>query len=490
MERTLLVAASDAGKAKRIEFTPTTRRDLRERAGTLCSYRRCLKPTLLPIAKKDGSGGIARIGEAAHIYGAIEGGPRWKVPALSEAEIKDIENGVWMCCHHGRQVDAAESEHTAEALMEMKRVREFAQRLTLTDSLIHSLAPYMPALVLDEVVWQHLPNLEVEKVGQAVIAAGLPYLPGYNAPLGTTMPPLPATFALTPLASVVKVASAATVEPLSSSDEVDRQVFVDARLRAVQIVTGWAQAIPPKDRDRVTYHLHDCYVKLTARHPDTGEICDAFIWTQACTSAFHQFSVFNGESLDISVSFTENPVNDLDWQLSISVGNGRYEAKSILQAFGPIMPKDIQNSQEWADFEGYVRVIDKLAQGWDPIGFISQRGDGCDDLSAIHPAPFPIMLQVSNEALVERQYRCKKVRLARELSDQWGRRFAFTDDYFDHALDETIIRAASVELQRRMGPFPYLPAGRTEPLVAIGAREIRFVSRNGAIGFESNAIRR
>ncbi|MFC5458813.1 hypothetical protein [Massilia niabensis] len=474
----------------RVNFLNTTKRVMRERAGSLCSYRKCLRATLLPIMKKDTTSGSARIGDAAHIYGASANGPRRELPpGYDVSKLSDVENGVWMCCHHARQIDRAEIEHTAEELTDMKRVREFAQQRIVTDSFLHSFAPYVPAMVLDEVVWEHLPALDVGVVRQAMINACYPYFPGSDALLGRTMPDPPSHFILTPVARVVK--KVAEDAPLPEAAEVARiDLSLHERNRAFQIVDGWAQLMPRATRNDDLHLVSSCYVKLAARNPGTGEIDDAFIWTKATYASVRRVSVANNKQLTIRVSSSRKRVSDLDWQLNISILNDDYRAESVLKTHGAIAPQDIRDDHEWSQFCAYARVISRLAEGWEPIGFVSQRSNDCNDVRWIHPEPFEIEMRISPEELAELQYRCNKAVLARELSFQWGCRFVFTHDYFDRALTELMIRAASAQLLYQQASPSWPPVNRIGPLVQIQAREVYFSNRSGDIMFDTSPIPR
>ena len=52
------------------------------------------------VGPKANMGSSVSVGEAAHIYAASEGGPRFN-PGMSEVERRSIENGIWLCsaCH-------------------------------------------------------------------------------------------------------------------------------------------------------------------------------------------------------------------------------------------------------------------------------------------------------------------------------------------------------------------------------------------------------
>jgi hypothetical protein len=63
------------------------------------------------------------LGEAAHITAAASGGPRFD-PNMSSADRKSSENGIWMCRHHARLIDADSGEYSATSLRQWKQVAE------------------------------------------------------------------------------------------------------------------------------------------------------------------------------------------------------------------------------------------------------------------------------------------------------------------------------------------------------------------------------
>ena len=82
---------------KRDNFTQCDKETLKDRVGGRCSNPLCMRDTVGPKANM---GSSVSVGEAAHIYAASEGGPRFN-PGMSEVERRSIENGIWLCgaCH-------------------------------------------------------------------------------------------------------------------------------------------------------------------------------------------------------------------------------------------------------------------------------------------------------------------------------------------------------------------------------------------------------
>ena len=107
----------------RDNFSAATKRLLAERAAWRCGYQGCPTPTIGP-SEADGTKSIT-LGEAAHITAAARGGPRYD-ERLTEEERRDATNGIWMCRHHARLVDADENNYSADTLrlwkMEVERL--------------------------------------------------------------------------------------------------------------------------------------------------------------------------------------------------------------------------------------------------------------------------------------------------------------------------------------------------------------------------------
>jgi hypothetical protein len=111
-------------KQNRDDFKGPTRLVLAKRAGWLCSFPTCRKPTV--GATQDDDHAID-IGTAAHICAAAPGGPRYDATQTPEAR-SSVKNGIWMCRDHGKAIDSPDSEFTVAQLLEWKKQAESESR--------------------------------------------------------------------------------------------------------------------------------------------------------------------------------------------------------------------------------------------------------------------------------------------------------------------------------------------------------------------------
>ena len=133
-------------------------------------------------------------------------------------------------------------------------------------------------------------------------------------------------------------------------------------------------------------------------------------------------------------------------------------------------------------------MVEKLAQSWEPIGFVSRKTDNWYDIGAVDPEPFDIVSTVGPAEWETCLGRCRTIRLARELQERWDRRFVFTPDYFIGALDESSVRRAFDEVRTQVA-LPYEYEGRSAPVLSLGRWETRLVALNGCFFFERSAAR-
>lgn len=109
--------------SNRDDFTITTKRILAERAGQRCSNPNCGRSTSGP--SDSDSEKSTRLGKAAHVTAASEGGPRYN-PKLSPEQRSSPENGIWLCAECADRVDKKENESQfpVELLMKWKQFHE------------------------------------------------------------------------------------------------------------------------------------------------------------------------------------------------------------------------------------------------------------------------------------------------------------------------------------------------------------------------------
>ncbi|HHO8101446.1 TPA: HNH endonuclease [Pseudomonas aeruginosa] len=174
-------STSEDKKSRRINFSPDTKLELAKRAGFHCSYPTCLVPTTGPTVDDEGNDSAAGIAIAAHIYPASKNGPR-KRDGLTPEQIRNISNGIWLCRTHGTLIDDFQDEFPAEKVIEMKKVREFAQWLSLKLPDVAFFVGFIGVKRLDAIVWKHWPKPDEEKIRVDVISEGIKCTPVSDDP--------------------------------------------------------------------------------------------------------------------------------------------------------------------------------------------------------------------------------------------------------------------------------------------------------------------
>ena len=117
--------------SRRAEFCRRTRTLVAQRAGYRCSFPSCDRLTIGP---GNGPCEVSEVGIAAHIYAAAASGrgPRG-TRALSENELRSVDNAIWLCAHHAALIDKnlgrdypAEKLHSFKSRHESRIARELA----------------------------------------------------------------------------------------------------------------------------------------------------------------------------------------------------------------------------------------------------------------------------------------------------------------------------------------------------------------------------
>lgn len=476
----------------RLEFSSATRKDLAAAAGHKCAIRKCLTPSTCVATKRDGTEGIANLGRASHIYAAAPNGPRPAPPSMTPKQIMGHSNGIWTCSSCGDTIDRLDCDYSPDQLVEMKKVRETAQKMAVSDPQIRAISCYISPIEFDEVFWKHLPNLETDKIRPALLEIAASQMRLLSERRSSNML-APSHLRLKPLTSVMKkIIEGDGNNPVA---DLNRAVVIPrahirptggdhtvARRRAAEIVGAWAESIRSHHWNVSGLHIHHVNVLITARHPQTGVVCESPIRVVGDGYGRHDHTADEGEILSLKVN---GLANNLYWQLSVAFDKGGMITTSVLRLLGRLSPPNF-GSYQWEDrLHAYEQVVQKLAEGWQPIGFVDMNTNPPQIDDRMHPEAFEIELQITASELDECLYRCSKIRLAHALEKQWGRRFAFTEDYFEHGLDPAMIQSASDELRARLEAPPYWHRGESPALISVGRRDIKLVARDSVIAFKS-----
>ncbi|MEH6498297.1 MAG: HNH endonuclease signature motif containing protein [Pseudoalteromonas distincta] len=474
-------STSEDKKSRRINFSPDTKLKLAKSAGFYCSYPGCLIPTTGQTVDDEGKDSAAGIAVAAHIYPASKNGPR-KRDGLTPEQIRDISNGIWLCRTHGTLIDDFQDKFPAERVIEMKKVREFAQWLSLKLPEVAFLVGFIGVKRLDAIVWKHWPNPDEEKIRVDVISEGKKCMPASDVPIWTQMPVPPVEFDLKP---IPRAASSRSLHSAVLTPPIRRESFPAERRRAIDIVSSWGEHAKRWGWDGKGLLMNNCYVKITARDPESGEIAEPFLWVLSRSTHVYYYNFIDGEFLFIGIDHTTQRASDLNWHLNVTIKDGECCTTSTLRMLRPIRLSSSYERHQHAEFEAYAQVLEKLACGWEPVGYISLEPGEWSEPEKVLPKGFPIRSEITEAQFARALQRCARVKLGYELAEDWGIYFHFSDAFFSDALDETTIRKASKALLAEVGPAPYPISAHSKELVPLNDRYgIRLAIKPGELFFE------
>jgi hypothetical protein len=111
------------------EFSLKTKRTLYTKTSGHCSNPDCRCYTM--CYSKDLKSEILTIGQACHIYGASEQGPRHK-DNMEDTDYQSYDNGIWLCSNCHKMVDSDSNYYTDVLLKQWKNeTEEFIRNLVV-----------------------------------------------------------------------------------------------------------------------------------------------------------------------------------------------------------------------------------------------------------------------------------------------------------------------------------------------------------------------
>jgi len=150
------------------EFQESTKLALRERVAYRCSQPECRRPTAGPHTEPTKS---TRNGEAAHIRGKQLGSARHD-EAMSNAERRDIANGIWLCKNCHKLVDTDWARFPPETLVEWKvKAEERAEQEQYAGLLEEDRHPSQFCEL--PITWIHDPGDDIDYVRRTQVVARL-----------------------------------------------------------------------------------------------------------------------------------------------------------------------------------------------------------------------------------------------------------------------------------------------------------------------------
>jgi hypothetical protein len=447
----------------------------------MCSFYDCGKPTIGPEIKGDGTVGVKGLAVAAHIYAASPGGPRPPV-GLTDKEIRAESNGIWLCPDDALKVDTFQFEYPAELLLEMKQVRVFAQSLALQNPTVSFMAHSIGMKRLDSIVRKHLPDLDKEKIIDAVKAA---YIRTEIAHSTAEIPFPTASFALSSvqtLSRVIREVMVCANHRLQIEDQVWRDVIAEWSVHF-----GKFQR-PPHERCSIS---GSGFAKISARNPKTGEILKDGVKTGAFVMLSDGVDLSNPMDKHLLLQHTFKPFSPLEWKLNVRPAFGTFEVESVLTFYKDVSPRYGVLNNERKSFESYAAVLEKLTQGWEPIGYVGlSLGEG-NECNNYHPTPVSIACEIEPEQFESRTRRCERVKLGYEIADAFDSTMNFTPAFFNQSITDAALSAAATDFLTELGPKPWHLLCTSKPIMRVDDRfEMYFQLKHMVLSVETRFVRR
>ncbi|BFT64289.1 hypothetical protein [Pseudomonas moorei] len=379
-------------------------------------------------------------------------------------------------------VDAFQFEYPAEFLLEMKQVRVFAQSLALQNPTVSFMAHSIGMKRLDSIVRQHLPDLDKEKIIEAVKAA---YMRTEIVDSTAELPFPTAAFALSSvhtLSRVIREVMVCAKHRLQIEDQVWRDVIADW-----SVYFGKFHR-PPHERVALS---GTGYAKISARNPKTGEILKDGVKTGAFVMLSDGEDLFNPMDKHVLLQHTFKPFNSLEWKLNVKPAFGTFEVESVLTVYKDVSPRHGVFNNDRESFESYAAVLEKLSQGWEPIGYVGLSVGQDNDDGNYHPTPVSIVCQVEPEQFESRNRRCERVKLGYEIADEFGATMNFTPAFFNQSITDTALSEAAADFLTQLGPKPWHLLCTSKPIMRVNDNvEMYFQLKHSVLSAETRLLRR
>lgn len=227
---------------------------------------------------------------------------------------------------------------------------------------------------VDNIVRQHLPDLDKAKIIEAVKAAYIRTEIAHSTaelPFPTTSFTLSSVHALS---RVIREVMVCANHRLQIEDQVWRNVIADWSVHFGKIQRPPQKRVALSDRG---------YAKISARNPKTGEILKDGVKTGAFVMLSDGDDPSNPMTKHVLLQHTFSSFNSLEWKLNVKPALGTFEVESVLTVYKDVSPRNSLFNNDQESFESYAAVLEKLTQGWEPIGYVGLSvGEGNDDVLA------------------------------------------------------------------------------------------------------------
>lgn len=463
-------------QSRRRDFSPATRKILAGAAGYICSFTDCPRNTIGPTVKANGDPDAKGVAVAAHVYAAAPKGPRPAPESMGEEEVASPDNGVWMCPSHADTVDKLQFQYPPKMLLDMKKVREFTQGLTLVNTTIEFVAHQVGIKRIDRIVRDHLPGLDVELITRAAMDLFIRLDTAER--ITSSLPPMPASFSHLTLAAL-------TAKIHEVIESVDLKIRGDSHVWR-EVVAAWNEQITrysPPQKPNTSLQFAGACLRIGTRCPTTGIISPHTVNTNAFAFVFAGDGqrYLNGER-SFRMLRTGSRTHSFNWDLRVFLDTEGYNVTSELTSQGDVLPGTLEYSAQRKAFESYGRVLDQIAAGWKPLGFIGLTFEDGSATNDFHPTPVEMRNLISSADLERLLKRKARALLGYKLADQFNVLMRFTGLFFHSQLSDEMIEKAFRGFFTDLAPSPLPRFMRSEPLVFLGKGHcIQFCIKGGEV---------
>ncbi len=434
---------SDSKDERRYEFTPATKLAIAKRAGGLCSFRDCLAPTFSDDGNLDVDGPIQKAtsaGKACHIYSAAKKGPRRR-DGKSEEFIRSANNGFWACgtCHDS--IDTVASIYKAETLLEMKLVRETAQRIARHHPMVRSVVGRAGFQMLDNLVWESKTRGDTDKIAKQYLVLAEQVAVFVRSLVTTTASQLqsPPSAPMQLQSSIRDAALSVHLQGRSTSGIKPQlpvaRTLTDAqnRERLITLVKGWCEGQVNKVVQKIVRgHL---FIRSTSSdldnlvcHVDTRTISIQLQSGEEGTHIDHyQFDVFG----------FEKPLAWLSLSLRAEIADSGFREKTnFIRIKGLPCPVSTRDCGWVPAIQTASELLKCLLGGGQPYLRLSavgvlERGDPSKQV--MHPDEFDLALMSSNHEIETALHQIEMVLVCYELSAEFRLPIVFRSDPLSRA---------------------------------------------------------
>ncbi|WP_155516610.1 hypothetical protein [Pseudomonas coronafaciens] len=159
--------------------------------------------------------------------------------------------------------------------------------------------------------------------------------------------------------------------------------------------------------------------------------------------------------------------------------------------FRDVSPRHSVFNNDRELFASYAAVLEKLIQGWEPVGYIGLSvGEGNDD-GNYHSTPVRMVCKIEPEDFKTRYRRCERIKLGYTIADAFGATMKFTPAFYNESIEDSVLSEAATEFLSALGPKPWNLFCTSNPIMRINDdREMYFQLKHLVLSAETRFLRR